>query len=70
MAEVKITVRLNGPYMVEGPFELVDQEGNAFTVEEGKRIALCRCGQSDNKPFCDASHRNKTPAFDAPTTAG
>lgn len=69
MADVKITVRLNGSYWVEGPVELVDQEGNAFKIEEGKRIALCRCGRSDNKPFCDLSHRDKEPAFDAPTTA-
>ena len=69
MADVKITVRLNGPYWVEDPFEVVDQEGNRFSVEEGKRISLCRCGRSENKPFCDSSHRQKTPTFDAPTTA-
>ena len=69
MAEVQITVRLNGPYHVRGPVELVDQEGNHFTVEEGKTVALCRCGRSDNKPFCDSSHRNKTPTFEAPTKA-
>ena len=70
MADVKILVRLNGPYWVEGPLDLVDQDGNPFEVQAGERIALCRCGQSDNKPFCDSSHRNKTPAFDAPTRAG
>ena len=69
MAEVLITVRLNGPYYVKGPFELVDQEGNHFQVEEGKTVTLCRCGRSDNKPFCDSSHRKKIPAFDAPTSA-
>ena len=69
MADVKITVRLNGPYLVEGPFEMVDQDGARFMVEEGKRMALCRCGMSDNKPYCDSSHRNKTPTFDAPTKA-
>ena len=68
MADVKITVRLNGPYLVEGPIEFVDQEGNSFKVPEGEKVFLCRCGQSDNKPFCDASHRNKIP-FDAPTKA-
>jgi CDGSH-type Zn-finger protein len=67
MADSKVTVRLNGPYIVEGPIELVDQDGNAFTVE-GERFVLCRCGQSENKPFCDASHRNKI-TFDAPTKA-
>ena len=69
MANVNITVRLNGPYYVDGPIELVDQDGNNFSVASGKTIALCRCGRSDNKPFCDSSHRKKTPAFDAPTQA-
>ena len=54
--------------MVEGPIELVDQEGNSFKVAEGDKVLMCRCGQSDNKPFCDASHRKKI-SFDAPTTA-
>lgn len=66
---MKVTVRLNGPYWLEGPIELVDQQGNYFAVQEGERLALCRCGRSDNKPFCDSSHGKKTPAFDAPTTA-
>ncbi len=69
MADVKVTVRLNGPYWVEGPLELVDQDGNNFQFKEGERIALCRCGRSETKPFCDASHRLKTPTFDAPTKA-
>ena len=69
MADVKMTVRLNGPYWVDGPFELVDQDGVRFKVPEGERVALCRCGKSDNKPFCDSTHRNKTPNFDAPTRA-
>ena len=69
MAEVKITVRMNGPYWVDGPFDLVDQEGNHFEVRAGERMALCRCGRSKIKPFCDSSHRYETPAFDAPTVA-
>ena len=69
MADVKITVRLDGSYWVEGPCELVDQDGNAFETGDGPITALCRCGKSENKPFCDASHRNKAPAFDAPTRA-
>ena len=55
MADVKIEVLTNGPYRVRGPIELLDQNGKAFTIPEG--IALCRCGQSKNKPFCDASHQ-------------
>jgi CDGSH-type Zn-finger protein len=36
---------------------LVDVDGNAWEVEEGRPIALCRCGRSQTKPFCDKSHR-------------
>jgi CDGSH-type Zn-finger protein len=35
----------------------VDAEGVAFELPEGSAIALCRCGQSRNKPFCDSSHK-------------
>lgn len=52
--EVKITVRDNGPYRVEGPASLVDAEGNAFTTKA--TFFLCRCGGSSNKPFCDGTH--------------
>jgi len=54
---VEITVRDNGPYKVTGPVRLVDADGNAFTLPEGRALALCRCGRSATKPFCDASHR-------------
>lgn len=66
MADVRITVRPNGPYLVKGPIELVDGDDNAFLVEN-ETIALCRCGHSTNKPFCDGTH--KTVGFDAATTA-
>lgn len=61
MSDVRITVRRNGPYHVEGPVTLVDHEGNAYQV--AGRIALCRCGGSSTKPFCDSSH--KTNGFQA-----
>lgn len=57
MSEVTLKVRDDGPYRVEGPFSLVDAEGNAFPLAEGRVIALCRCGHSEGKPFCDGSHR-------------
>jgi CDGSH iron-sulfur domain-containing protein 3 len=58
MSQVTIRARDNGPFVVEGPFTVVDAEGNAFTVPAGKpAIALCRCGQSKNRPFCDGSHK-------------
>jgi len=42
----------------EGPFELVDSRGQAFTIPADKpAIALCRCGHSARKPFCDGSHK-------------
>jgi CDGSH iron-sulfur domain-containing protein 3 len=55
-AEVVIKVRDNGPYKVAGPVTIVDAEGNRFALPEGP-IALRRCGRSQTKPFCDASHR-------------
>ena len=54
---VEIKVRDNGPYKVTGPVRLVDVDGNAWEVEDGRPIALCRCGRSRTKPFCDRSHR-------------
>lgn len=45
----------NGPYLVRGPVSLVDPDGNEIAVK-GKNIALCRCGASQNKPFCDGTH--------------
>jgi CDGSH-type Zn-finger protein len=58
MDEVVIKVRDNGPYKVTGPVRLLDVEGGEWTIEEGETIALCRCGQSQSKPFCDSSHRD------------
>jgi len=66
MADVKITVRKNGSYMVEGLIEVVDPEGNAFMLGDGPNF-LCRCGHSSNKPFCDGTH--KSIGFDANTRA-
>ena len=57
MDDVEIKVRDNGPYKVTGPVRLIDAEGNVFAVEPGRSVALCRCGQSRTKPFCDASHK-------------
>jgi CDGSH-type Zn-finger protein len=57
---VTIKVRLNGPYLVdlsEGEVALVDHEGTPIPIPPGKpNIALCRCGASTTKPFCDRSH--------------
>jgi len=55
---VKITVRPNGPYRVEGleNVELVDAQGNRYDLTGKAGISLCRCGASVNKPFCDGTH--------------
>jgi len=53
-----IRCRENGPLVIQGALKVVDHQGNEFTLPAGKdTIALCRCGQSKNKPFCDGSHR-------------
>ncbi len=54
---VEIKVRDDGPYKVTGPVRLVDADGNEFELPEGKAVALCRCGASATKPFCDRAHR-------------
>ena len=58
MSEVKINIRDNGPLLVEGTFKLVDAAGNEFQLPTNKpAFALCRCGHSANKPFCDGAHK-------------
>jgi CDGSH-type Zn-finger protein len=59
MAEpLVIRCRENGPLVIQGPVMVVDHLGNEFAIPAGKdAVALCRCGQSNNKPFCDGSHR-------------
>jgi CDGSH-type Zn-finger protein len=54
---VEIKVRDNGPYKVTGPVRLIDPEGNELAFDADRPLALCRCGQSRTKPFCDASHK-------------
>ena len=57
MADVTIRMRPNGPFLVEGPVGLVDSRGDAFEIPAGKAVALCRCGHSANRPFCDGAHK-------------
>ncbi len=52
----RITVRQDGPYLVEGEeVTVVDWNGNAYAVAS-RPVALCRCGGSKTKPFCDGTH--------------
>jgi CDGSH-type Zn-finger protein len=57
MNEVNIKVRESGPYLVRGNVTLTDADGNQYIIE-GENVALCRCGGSHTKPFCDGSHRD------------
>lgn len=57
MAEVTIRTRENGPLLVTGPVEIVDHLGNKWDLTGKANVALCRCGQSANRPFCDGAHR-------------
>jgi len=56
MAKIEIKARNNGPYVIPGTATYTDADGNEQTTS-GETIALCRCGQSSNKPFCDGTHR-------------
>lgn len=61
MTDILIKVRENGPLVIMGPVRIVDHQGNEIAIPPGKdNVALCRCGQSKNKPFCDGSHREAT----------
>ena len=54
---VKITVKKDGSLRLEGDLTLCDAEGNPYDLAGRTTISLCRCGASENKPFCDGSHR-------------
>ena len=54
MADVTIDIIKNGPFIVNGTVELKDADGNAYPAKQ--RMALCRCGASTTKPFCDGTH--------------
>jgi len=71
MAATKIIVNHNGSIRVEGDFEIVDQDEKAFGLAGRTKLGLCRCGHSENKPFCDGSHKkvgfqSVIKAFDLP----
>jgi CDGSH-type Zn-finger protein len=52
----KITPYRNGPYLIRGPFVIVDQDGKEIKIER-RVVALCRCGRSQIRPFCDGTHK-------------
>jgi CDGSH iron-sulfur domain-containing protein 3 len=57
VSKVQIKVNDNGSLRVTGEVELLDGEGNVYTTKPS--FSLCRCGLSNNKPFCDGSHKGK-----------
>ena len=75
----KVSVTRNGPYIVSGGVPLTEQsivtnaEGESLDYKEGQsypapqQYALCRCGHSGNKPFCDGTHQKVS--FDGAETA-
>lgn len=68
MSDSTIKLRADGPLLVTGSIILEDHEGNAFDTGGKETIALCRCGSSKNRPFCDGAHREC--GFEAKETAG
>jgi CDGSH-type Zn-finger protein len=56
MDEATITPYRDGPLLVRGPFRILDQDGNPIEVDR-RTVALCRCGKSRNRPFCDGTHQ-------------
>jgi len=54
MTDIKIQALKNGPLIVKGSVEILDSQGEL--MRKGDQVALCRCGQSADKPFCDGMH--------------
>lgn len=59
MSEIKILCKNNGPLLIQGKVNLTDAEGNSFDLTGKETFALCRCGSSENAPFCDGTHGRK-----------
>jgi CDGSH-type Zn-finger protein len=56
---INVLAKKNGPYVVSGDLSelnLTDPDGNKYDLTGKPAIALCRCGASVNKPFCDGTH--------------
>jgi CDGSH-type Zn-finger protein len=70
MATTKLTINNNGSVKIDGDFEIVDMQGNAYGLQGRTIVSICRCGLSANKPFCDGSHKghfeHDAIAFDLP----
>ena len=56
---INVLAKRNGPYLVSGDLNelnLTDADGNKYDLTGKQAVALCRCGASTNKPFCDGQH--------------
>jgi CDGSH-type Zn-finger protein len=57
MEQVVIKARHDGPYKITGPVTVIDADGTEYNLSQmGETVALCRCGGSTTKPFCDGTH--------------
>ncbi len=63
----KIKVNAHGSIRIEGDFELYDHNNNKYDLNGRSAVSLCRCGASENKPFCDGKH--KACSFQSEVTA-
>ena len=52
---LEVRASANGPLLLSGGVRILDADG--AVLYEGERAALCRCGHSGNKPFCDGTHK-------------
>lgn len=59
-----IQIEENGPMRVEGEFDLISENGEKLSEGTWMKIALCRCGKSQKKPFCDGSHKRPSPTVE------
>ena len=70
MSKTILTVNDNGSIRVEGEIEIRNKSGAVYGLAGREIISLCRCGLSQNKPFCDGSHKgsfeHQATAFDLP----
>ena len=55
--ETNVKCAKDGPYLIGGPIQVTDATGKTTEFHAGKTAALCRCGHSANKPFCDGAHK-------------
>ncbi|MEV6717430.1 CDGSH iron-sulfur domain-containing protein [Lentzea sp. NPDC051208] len=63
----RVTIVPNGPVLVEGPVELVTDDGVTHTSDRFV-VAVCACRRSKRYPFCDTSHRRRVRSDDSPAS--